>query len=77
MPDGGTESALRPGMKTGLLLALALVALVLWIFGVVSPQTLFAFAQVLLAAATVLFLMHLVRGRRQKRDAGRGPGHAP
>jgi hypothetical protein len=77
MPDGGTASALRPGMKTGLLLGLALVALVLWISGLVSPQTLFGFAQVLLAAAAVLFLMRAVRRRRLKREAARGPGHAP
>jgi predicted membrane-bound spermidine synthase len=64
-------------MKTSLLWALALVALALWIFGLVSPQMLFGFAQIVLAGVTVLFLMHVVRRRRQKRDAARGPGHAP
>ena len=64
-------------MKTGMTLALALVALGLWIFGLVSPQTLFGFAQVVFAAATVMFLIHFIGRRRDKRGARRGPRHAP
>jgi uncharacterized membrane protein YgcG len=64
-------------MKTTLLCALALVGVAMWIFGLMSTPTLLGFAQIVLAAATLMFFVHLVQRRRQRRATAGRPRHAP
>jgi len=66
----------RRDMKTRGLRLLALLALALWVFGLMKPQWVFPAIQIALAAATMMFLIHVVRRRRQKRAAAGGRPHA-
>ena len=47
-----------------MLATLAIILLVLWILGVVTGYTLGWFIHILLVAAIIMFLIHIIQGRK-------------
>jgi hypothetical protein len=68
-PPGGTAGAQgacskKPAKETLMLWTIAILLLVLWLFGLVSSYTLGGYIHILIILAVVAVLVRLIQGRR-------------
>ncbi len=47
-----------------MLMTIAIILFVLWLLGLVSSYTLSGFIHILLVIAIIVFILHLIRGRK-------------